>query len=105
MLSTIVGSVTANSPDLLLVDSEFPDIDLDDTIREVKQVGGEIAVAVIAGSEEWSLLDSSMRAGATSFYIDEDGPGTAGAVATFSGRRTCTRVHPSSCLSFRPLQE
>ena len=72
--STIVGSVTANSPDLLLVDSEFPDIDLDDTIREVKQVGGEIAVAVIAGSEEWSLLDSSMRAGATSFISMKTDP-------------------------------
>ena len=72
--STIVGSVTANNPDLLLVDSEFPDIDLDDTIREVKQVRGEIAVAVIAGSEDWSLLDSSMRAGATSFISMKTDP-------------------------------
>ncbi len=72
--SMIVDSVTANSPDLLLVDSEFPNIDLDDTIREVKQVGGEIAVAVIAGSEDWSLLDSSMRAGATSFISMKTDP-------------------------------
>ena len=72
--SQIVNSVTAEGPDLLLLDSEFPKLDLAEAIREVKRVGKEIAVAVIAGSEDWSLLDSSMRAGATSFVSMKTDP-------------------------------
>ena len=72
--SQIVDRVTTYSPDILLIDSEFPGLDLDLTIREVKQAGNEIAIAVIAGSEDWALLDSSMRAGATSFVSMKTDP-------------------------------
>lgn len=70
----IVNTVTSSGPDLLLLDSEFRGMDLEQTIREVKRVGPAVAVAVVTGSEDWSQLDSSMRAGATSFVSMKTDP-------------------------------
>ena len=70
----IVNTVTTTSPDLTLLDSELPGMDLERTIRDVKRTHPEMAIAVITGSDDWSHLDSSMRAGATSFVSMKTDP-------------------------------
>ena len=70
----IVATIVNTNPNLALVDSEFPSIDLESIIRRVKERVPEVAVAVFTGSDDWSYLESSIRAGATSFVSMKTDP-------------------------------
>ena len=72
--SQIVDIVNSSKPDLTLLDSEFPGIDLQQTIRDLREADPEAVVVAITGSDDWSHLDSSIRAGATSFVSMKTDP-------------------------------
>ena len=70
----IVATIVNANPNLALVDSEFPSIDLEGIIRLVKERVPDVAVAVFTGSDNWSHLEDSIRAGATSFVSMKTDP-------------------------------
>ena len=70
----IVSTAVEVEPDLALMDSEFPGLDLEETIRRMKVRLPKVAVAVFTGSDNWSHLESSIRAGATSFVSMKTDP-------------------------------
>ena len=70
----VVATVIGEKPDLILMDCEFPELSLDASIRQIKAALPESAVAVFTGSDEWSHLESSIRAGASSFVSMKTDP-------------------------------
>ena len=62
-----VSTTIVESPDLVLIDAEFTELDLDESIRKIKEALPESSVALLTGSDDWAHLESSIRAGATSF--------------------------------------
>lgn len=61
-------------PDLVVIDSEFSELDLEETIGLIKVSLPETSVAVLTGSDEWSHLEASIRAGAASFVSMKTDP-------------------------------
>ena len=62
------------NPDLVVLDSEFPDLDIEETIGLMKKSLPETSVAVLTGSDDWSHLEASIRAGAASFVSMKTDP-------------------------------
>ena len=62
-----VTVVLKMGPELVLVDSEFRDLNLEETVGSIKDSLPETPVAVLTGSDDWSYLEASIRAGAASF--------------------------------------
>ena len=69
-----VNVTLEKKPNLVVVDSEFQDLDLEETIRLIKDSLPETSVAVLTGSDDWSHLEASMRAGAASFVSMKTDP-------------------------------
>ena len=61
-------------PDLVVIDSEFPEPDLEKTIGFIKESLPETSVAVLTGSDDWAHLQASIRAGAASFVSMDTDP-------------------------------
>lgn len=53
--------------DLVLLDSEFSGLNLEHTVGVIKERSPESAVVVLTGADDWSHLETSIRAGAASF--------------------------------------
>lgn len=62
-----IPAVLREAPDIVLVDSEFADLGLEETLSSIKDSLPETSVAVLTGSDDWSHLEASIRAGAASF--------------------------------------
>ena len=61
-------------PDLVVIDSEFSELDLEETIGLIKNSLTETSVAVLTGSDDWAHLEASIRAGAASFVSMKTDP-------------------------------
>ena len=71
---TALAVIREKMPDLILVDSEISELDLDATIASAKFVLPEASIAVLTGTDDWSHLSTSIRAGATSFVSMKTDP-------------------------------
>ena len=69
-----VAVTLEKGPNLVVVDSEFPDLNLEETIGLIKDSLPETSVAVLTGSDDWSHLETSIRAGAASFVSMKTDP-------------------------------
>ena len=70
----VVTITLEKRPTLVVVDSEFPELDLEETIGLIKDSLPETSVAVLTGSDDWSHLEASVRAGAASFVSMKTDP-------------------------------
>lgn len=68
------ASVGDSDPGLVLIDSELPDLDVDVIFDRVKALLPNAAIAVLTGSDDWSHLNASIRAGAASFVSMKTDP-------------------------------
>ena len=62
-----IPTALKEAPDLVIVDSEFPELNLEETLGAIKDSLPDASVAVLTGSDDWSHLEDSIRAGAASF--------------------------------------
>ena len=62
-----IPTVLSEAPDVVVMDSEFPELDLEETVSGIKESLPDTSVAVLTGSDDWSHLGASIRAGAASF--------------------------------------
>ena len=62
-----IPAVLREAPEIVLVDSEFTGLDMEDTLGAIKESLPETSLAVLTGSDDWSHLETSIRAGAASF--------------------------------------
>lgn len=69
-----VAVTLEKNPDLVVIDSEFSELDLEETIGSIKNSLPKTSVAVLTGSDEWSHLEASIRAGAASFVSMKTDP-------------------------------
>ena len=69
-----VAVAQEKNPRLVVIDSEFPELDLEETIGLLKKTLPETSVAVLTGSDDWTHLESSIRAGAASFVSMKTDP-------------------------------
>ena len=61
-------------PDLVVIDSEFEDLDFEGAIGFIRNSLPKTSVAVLTGSDDWSHLEASIRAGAASFVSMKTDP-------------------------------
>ena len=69
-----VAVAQEKNPNLVVVDSEFTELDLEKTVGLLKNSLPETSVAVLTGSDDWSHLEASIRAGAASFVSMKTDP-------------------------------
>ncbi len=62
------------NPGLVLIDSEFPNMEIESMINRVKALLPDAAIAVLTGSDDWANLNASIRAGAASFVSMKTDP-------------------------------
>ena len=62
-----IPAVLREAPEIVLVDSEFTGLDMEDTLGAIKESLPETSLVVLTGSDDWSHLETSIRAGAASF--------------------------------------
>ena len=70
----IFSTLCSEEPDLVLLDSEFTELDLEESIRQAKETLPDSVIAVFTGAEDWSHLESSIRAGASAFVSMKTDP-------------------------------
>ena len=69
-----VAVTLEKNPAIVVVDSEFPELDLEETIGLLKNSLPETSVVVLTGSDDRSHLETSIRAGAASFVSMKTDP-------------------------------
>ena len=66
-LEEAVTVVLKMGPEMVLMDSECPDLNLEETVGSIKDSLPETSVVVLIGSDDWSRLEACIRAGAAPF--------------------------------------
>ena len=68
------SALSVHEPILVLLNTQFSELPLEDNIRQLKETCPESAVVVITETEDWDHLDSSIRAGASAFVSMKTAP-------------------------------
>ena len=68
------SALSVHEPILVLLNTQFSELPLEDNIRQLKETCPESAIVVITETEDWDHLDSSIRAGASAFVSMKTAP-------------------------------